>query len=107
MKEDLTKALTATSLFTENYSPLNCQIENKTLILQTKNEVIGSATQIINIQQEGPDTQANYNNRYFLDVIPHLTGKNITLSFTTPNKPVVLKSVEDTSFIYLLMPVNR
>ncbi len=107
IKDDLTKALNTTSLFTENYTPLTCQIENKTLILQTKNETLGSATQIINIQQEGNDIQANYNNRYFLDTLPHLTGKNLTLSFTTPNRPVVIKSAEDTSFTYLLMPVNR
>lgn len=107
LKDDLTKALTATSLFTENYTPLTCQVENKTLTLQTKNETLGSATQIINIQQEGVDIQANYNNRYFLDVIPHLAGKNITLSFTTPNRPITIKSVEDTTFTYLLMPVNR
>jgi DNA polymerase-3 subunit beta len=107
LKEDLTKALTATSLFTENYTPLTCQIENKTLILQTKNETLGSATQIINIQQDGADIQANYNNRYFLDTLPHLSGKNLTLSFTTANRPVVIKSSEDDTFTYLLMPVNR
>jgi DNA polymerase-3 subunit beta len=107
LKDDLIKALNATSLFTENYSPLTCQIENKTLTLQTKNETLGSATQIINIQQDGDDIQANYNNRYFLDLMSHIQGKNITLAFTTPNRPVTIKSTEDNSFTYLLMPVNR
>jgi DNA polymerase-3 subunit beta len=107
LKEDLSKALSTTSLFTENFTPLLCQIDQGKFILQTKNENLGSATQTIDIQQEGQDIQANYNNRYFLDVLPHITGKTLTLQFTTPNRPVVIQGSEDQTFTYLLMPINR
>ncbi len=106
-KEELTKALTVTSLFTENYSPLSCQIDGTTLTLQTKSESLGKATQTLEVTLTGEPISVYYNNRYFLDVIPHIEGNQMKMEFTTPNRPVVITSMNNTSFTYLLMPVNR
>lgn len=106
-KEDLIQALQVTSLFTENYSPLSCQINKNTLVLHTKNEKTGKATQTIQVTTEGEEIAAYYNNKYFLDVFPHLEGKDITLGFTVATRPIVIQSKESNSFTYLLMPVNR
>jgi DNA polymerase-3 subunit beta len=106
-KEALVKALSTTSLFIENYTPLSCQVHENTLTLLSKNETFGSATQVLDITKEGEGIQTHYNNRYFLDVFPHLQNGLVTLSFTVFNRPVVIRNKEDTSFLYLLMPVNR
>lgn len=106
-KDNLQKALTLTTYFTEQYSQVKCNFNGNELSLNSKNEAIGQATKIISIQKEGNDIEVNYNNKYFLDVFSHLKGENIILSFTTPNRAVFIKSKEDINFTYLLMPLNR
>lgn len=106
-KEELQKALTLTTYFTEQYSKVLCVFGDKELTLHSKNEQIGQVTNTVPIKKEGEDIEVGYNNRYFLDVFSHLIGNNIELSFTTTNRPLFIKSKEDLSFIYLLMPLNR
>ena len=106
-KDDLVRALSITSLFTEQYSPLSCRVEEGKFIIQSRNEVSGGATEIIKGKHEGDTVHAHYNSRYFLDTLPHLEGDTVKLRFTTPNRPVVITGKKDLSYTYLLMPVNR
>lgn len=106
-KEDLQKSLNLTTYFTEQYSQVKCSFTNNVLKLHSKNESIGQVTNSLITKKEGDDIEANYNNRYFLDVFSHLSGQNITLSFTSSQRAMFIKSKEDTSFTYLLMPLNR
>lgn len=106
-KNELQKALTLTTYFTEQYSQVKCKIEGDKLTLHSKNEQIGQVTNTIEIKKEGEDLEVSYNNKYFLDVFPYINGEIINLSLTTPQKPLFIQSKEDLSFVYLLMPLNR
>lgn len=106
-KEELQKTLTLTTYFTENYAQVKCIFANNNLTLHSRSESIGQTTNTIQTKQTGEDIEVTYNNKYFLDVIPHIEGKEIQLSFTTPNRPVFITNNQDTSFIYLLMPLTR
>jgi DNA polymerase-3 subunit beta len=64
-------------------------------------------THTIPITKEGEDIEVKYNNKYFLEVLPHIEGDIITCLFTTPNKPLFMRGVQDITFTYLLMPLNR
>lgn len=105
-KEDLQKTLNITTYFTENYAQVKCIFTNNTLTLHSRNEAIGQATYSLPTEQEGGDIEASYNNRYFLDVFPHIEGNTIKLSFTTKERAVFITGA-DTTFTYLLMPLNR
>jgi DNA polymerase-3 subunit beta len=106
-KEELQKALTLTTYFTENYSQVTCVFAKNSLTVHSKNEHIGQVTNTINTEQQGDDIEANYNNRYFLDVFSHTKGKQLSFSFTISTRPVFITSTEDISFTYLLMPLTR
>jgi DNA polymerase-3 subunit beta len=106
-KEELQKALTMTTYFTENYSQVKCVFANNSLTVHSRNEHIGQTTNTIPSKQEGSDIEVTYNNRYFLDVLPHISGKEVSLSFTTPTRPVFIVDTKDTTFTYLLMPLTR
>jgi DNA polymerase-3 subunit beta len=106
-KEDLQKALNLTTYFTEDYSQVECIFANNIVTTHSKNESIGQATNTIQSKQEGDDTEAKYNNKFFLESLSHVTGKQIELYFTTPNRPVFIKGTEDATFTYLLMPLTR
>ena len=106
-KDELQKALTLTTYFTEQYSQVKCIFGDKLLTLNSKNESIGQVTNTIPVEKKGDDIEVNYNNRYFLDVFSHIQNNILVLSFTSVNKPVFIKGKEDISFTYLLMPLNR
>jgi DNA polymerase-3 subunit beta len=107
VKEDLQQSLTLTTFFNEQYSQVKCVFSDTSLTLHSKNEAIGQVTNSIALIKEGEDIEVTYNNRYFLDVLPHLVGSSLVCSFTTPQRPVFIQSKEDVSFTYLLMPLNR
>lgn len=106
-KEELQKALLLTTFFNEQYSQVECIFTNNKCTLHSKNEKVGQVTHTINATIEGEDIDVKYNNKFFLEVLPHIEGDSLTCYFTTPNKPVFIKGKQDITFTYLLMPLNR
>ena len=106
-KEELQKALLLTTFFNEQYSQVECIFTEGKCTLHSKSEKIGQVTHTINSKKEGEDIEVKYNNKFFLDVIPHIEGDSLICMFTTPNKPLFIQGKQDVSFIYLLMPLNR
>ena len=106
-KEELSKALTLTTFFNEQYSQVECVFTDKKCTVHSKNEAVGQVTHTITSSKKGNDIEVKYNNRYFLEALPHIEGDNITCLFTTHNKPMFLQGKKDITFTYLLMPLNR
>lgn len=106
-KDELSKALTLTTFFNEQYSQVECIFTDSKCTLHSKNEKVGQVTHSISATKEGEDIEVKYNNKYFLDVFSHLEGDTLTCSFSTPNRPMFVRSTKDISFTYLLMPLNR
>lgn len=106
-KDELQKALTLTTFFNEQYSQVECIFTENKLTLHSKNESVGQVTQTLTISKEGEDIESKYNNKYFLEVLSHIEGNTITCMFTTANRPMFIRGVQDITFTYLLMPLNR
>jgi DNA polymerase-3 subunit beta len=106
-KEELQKTLTLTTFFNEQYSQVECVFTEEKVTFHSRNERVGQVTHSIQSTREGEDIEVKYNNRYFLDVLPHIEGGTVHCLFTTPNRPMFIKGIKDISFTYLLMPLNR
>jgi len=106
-KEELQKTLTLTTFFNEQYSQVECVFTDNKLILHSKNEAVGQITHTLPSEKQGEDIEVKYNNKYFLEVLPHIQGNVITCMFTTSNRPMFIRGTQDVTFTYLLMPLNR
>ncbi len=106
-KEELQKALTLTTFFNEHYSQVECIFTEDKVTLHSKNEAIGQVTHTISSKKTGDDIEVKYNNKYFLEVLPHIEGSTVVCMFTTANRPMFMRGVQDVTFTYLLMPLNR
>ncbi len=106
-KEELQKTLTLSSFFTETYNTTHLHIEDNDMTISSKNEHVGSMTKRLSGVKMGENIEGYYNNKYFLEVFNHLKGNDVTLSFTTRNRPLFISSNGSNSYIYLLMPVNK
>lgn len=109
LKQDLITTLRLSTLFADKFFQVLFSVlpETKTITISSKNADVGSSVSTIDAVIQGNEIAVECNLKYFIDVFQALTGDSVTISFTTPNKPIVIKSVSDTSFLYLLMPANR
>lgn len=109
MKQELINTLKLSTIFADKFFQVIFTIEpiNKKITINSKNSDVGSSLSIIDSVVEGEPIEVVCNLKYLLDVFQALVGDSITISFTQPNKPIVIKSVSDTTFLYLLMPTNR
>lgn len=109
MKQELLNALRLLTVFADKFFQIvyTVSAEEKSVTIASKNADVGSSISNIDAVITGDSIEVGCHLKYFLDVFQSLNGDSISLSFTAPNKPILVKSVQDTSFTYLLMPTNR
>lgn len=109
MKQELLTTLRLSTVFVDKFFQVILSIlpEEKKICIDSKNNDVGSSKSSIDAVIQGNTIEVSCNLRYFLDVFQSLTGDSLHISFTDPGRPILIKSVNDTSFIYLLMPTNR
>jgi DNA polymerase-3 subunit beta len=106
-KDELQKALLLTTFFNEQYSQVECVFTDSKCTLHSRSEKVGQVTHTISAKKEGDDIEMKYNNKFFLEVLPHIDGNILTCMFTTPTRPLFIQGKQDITFTYLLMPLNR
>lgn len=109
MKQDLINTLKLSTIFADKFFQVVFTIDptSKQLTITSKNSDVGSVSSTVDAVIKGESIEVVCNLKYFLDVFQAISGDSMSLSFTTPQKPIVIKSVTDTNFLYLLMPTNR
>ncbi|HVY36049.1 MAG TPA: DNA polymerase III subunit beta [Candidatus Paceibacterota bacterium] len=109
MKQEILNTLRLSTVFSDKFLQVlfTADPTKKQITIQSKNTDIGSSDSSIDAVIEGESIEVSFNLKYFLDVFQSINGDSIAISFTTPNKPIVVRSVQDNSFLYLLVPTNR
>jgi DNA polymerase III subunit beta len=109
LKQDLINSLKTRLIFSDafNQLTLNLSPKDKRFEIESKNATVGESTQSVESVLEGEDITINVNHRYFTDCFQSLTTDSISLSFKGQAKPIVIRGVGDTSFLYLVMPMNQ
>ena len=77
------------------------------LEIESKNTNIGENTTQIQAHIEGDQIEMSFNYKYLSEVFQIITNDSVSLRFNDTNKPMVISPIGDTTFIYLIMPVNR
>lgn len=109
IKQELLSTLRLSTIFADKFLQVNFCVkkEENQVIVDSKNSDIGSSLSHIDAVIDGNSIEVSFNLKYFLDVFQVIQNDSVSISFTDPNKPIIIKGVQDTSFIYLLMPTNR
>jgi DNA polymerase III sliding clamp (beta) subunit (PCNA family) len=55
----------------------------------------------------GENVSANFNYKYILDCFQSITADSLNLQLNGNNRPMIIHPVGDSSFMYLVMPMNR
>ena len=109
LKQDLIDALKTLSVFSDKFNQANLKINptKKSFTITSKSNDIGESQSIIDATVGGEPVDMNFNHRYIGECLQSIDSDALSMAFSGPTKPLVIKGVSDSSFTYLVMPMNR
>ena len=109
LKQDLISSLKTSFIFSDSFNQLTLNVlpKAKKFEIETKNNTVGENLNSVEATLEGEDININVNHRFFIDCFSSITTDSVSMEFSGQTKPIVVKGVGDTSFLYLVMPMNK
>ncbi len=107
-KEQLINALKLTSSFTDRLNEIKVLIKGNTKNIEifSSSQTLGENQYLIPSKIKGAGLEIVINWRFLFDGIKVLDSENIFLGLNGDNKPILIKSPNDTSWFYILMPIK-
>jgi len=108
LKQDILDALKITNIFSDNFNKINININKKDKVceINAKNDK-GENTTRIEAAISGEDITANFNQRHIMDYLQTATDDSISISFNGENKPMVIRGVNNNSFLYIITQYKK
>lgn len=109
LKQDLLNSLKISNIFSDKFNQVNLKISAKDKIfeLSSSNNDIGENKTYLDAAMTGTDVELSFNYKYFLDCFQSINSDSISIKFSGTSSPIVISGVSDSSFTYLIMPMNR
>lgn len=107
LKADLVSLYKRTSIFLNRFSQVTLTITADGITASANNGEVGATTESIAAQVSGEELTLNFNQRYLMDPLSFVNDESVVLRFAGIGRPMVMSGVSDTSFRYLVMPMNK
>jgi len=76
------------------------------MVIKTSNTEVGEHTANISVNVTGEEIETTFNYRYIFECLQFILSPEIILRFSGENKPLVITGIDNSSFQYLVMPMN-
>lgn len=109
LRSDLTETLKKARIFggSEQNIGLHIYPKKKIFTATAQSRDIGEMSDTIEAAMTGEDLDINFHIDYLSDCLQAMGGESVKLSFAGIGKPLVIQGSGDSSFTYLVMPLNR
>ena len=109
LKSDLIQALKLSNVFSGKFNQITFTLDpgNKECSLASKNSDVGEQKTVITGAMKGNKIEVLVNYRYLSEVLSVIGSDSVSLECTESNRPIVVRGVGETGFLYLMMPMNR
>ena len=109
LKQDLLNALKLSNIFSDKFNQVNLMIKPKEKIfeLSSSNNDIGENKTNLDATLTGENIELSFNYRYFLDCFQSITTDSVSIKLSGVGSPILISPIGDTSFTYLIMPMNK
>jgi DNA polymerase-3 subunit beta len=109
LKQDFISSLKISNIFSDKFNQVTFNIKPKEKVfeIEAKNTDIGENITFIGGALTGDDVVLNFNYKYIIDCFTSISSDSIALEFNGSNRPMIIKPIGDSSFMYLVMPMNR
>ncbi|TSC61682.1 MAG: DNA polymerase III subunit beta [Parcubacteria group bacterium Greene0416_14] len=108
LKNDLVNTLKTATIFSNkfNQSKILIDPEGKKIEIFTKNADVGENNESIPASVTGEIIEMMINYRFLLECFQSIYTDSVSLECSDVKKPIIIRGVGDTSFMYLIMPMN-
>ena len=108
LKQDLLNALKLSNSFSDKFNQVNFKISPKERVfeLSSANNNIGENKTRLDAVINGENIELSFNYKYFLDCFQSITTDSISIK-SGVSRPMLISPVSDSSFTYLIMPMNK
>lgn len=109
LKQDIINALRLSTIFSDKFNQVTISIDSQanTFTMKGYNHQKGENISVLDSSITGDSIEMNFNHRYFSEAFQSLTTDSVALQFNEDNKPVIIRGIGDSEFLYLIMPMNR
>ncbi len=109
LKQDLIQALKLSNIFSDKFNQIHMTIrpEDGVFEIASKNVDKGENKNNVEATLRGESIEISFNHKYLGDAFSSINSDSLILMFNGANRPVVMRGVNDGSFMYLVMPLNR
>lgn len=109
LKQDLIQALKLANVFSDTFNQLTVRIVpgEKLFEITTRNNDVGENKNTLEAVFRGEDVMLSFNYKYIVDCFQSIAVDSVTLSFNGAGRPLIIRGVSDTTFTYLVMPMNK
>ncbi|TSC78856.1 MAG: DNA polymerase III subunit beta [Parcubacteria group bacterium Gr01-1014_33] len=105
-REETLLAVRASSIFASRLEEVSLRFHTDVLEIESANTEVGEHKTKISVKKTGNDNKASFNYHYLLDGLRALEGEDFFIGINNENSPSLLKNKEDTSFLYVIMPIR-
>jgi DNA polymerase-3 subunit beta len=109
LKGEIVELLRKARVFsgTEQHIGLHVYPDKKIFSATARSSDVGEMSDTVEAALSGEDIDINFNISYISDCLSSIASDSITLYFAGIGRPLVIKGVSDSTFTYLVMPLNR
>lgn len=109
LKQDFISSLKVSNIFSDKFNQITFNIKpsEKVFEIEAKNSDIGENITLMAGALTGENITLNFNYKYIVDCFPSMSPDSLDLEFNGNNRPMIIKPIGDSSFMYLVMPMNR
>lgn len=109
-KDKFTKIIKLVGLFSSRVNDIKLSFlkdgQDSKLAVYAGDSDLGENDSEFNIDMSGENLEVKFNWRYLVDGVSNLSGNTAVFNFIDEQKPCLIKSLEDTSFLYIVMPIR-
>ncbi len=109
LKQDLLNALKISNIFSDKFNQVNLKINPKEKVfeLSSANHDVGENKTYLDAALTGESVELGFNYKYFIDCFQSISADSVSIKFSGAQSPIIVSPVSDSSFTYLIMPMNR
>jgi DNA polymerase-3 subunit beta len=107
VRDDLRHALQrAAILSNEKYRGIRFALKPNALVIQAHNPEQEEAEEEVEVSYEGEDLEIGFNVNYLLDALAAVDGADVQVGLTDGNSSCLIRSAQDGSARYVVMPMR-
>lgn len=107
-KNELMEGLKLAGVFSGRLKEIKLRVypDDNLLEILTSDSELGEHSSRIQAQVTGEGVEISFNQKYLLEGLEPVNSLNVILRFSGPNRPVLIQSPQDVSYVYLAMPMK-